>query len=117
MNILINLLMVLLALVSFVMIVVILMQRSKNEGLGAAFGGGAMDTTFGADTANVLKKFTVYIAIVFFALTLTIGWLFAHRDNRTEVEKLLQQKAALEDRAGSPKPAAPAAPVPVPAKK
>jgi len=39
------------------MLLVILMQRPKSEGLGAAFGGGVTENIFGAQTTNVLVKF------------------------------------------------------------
>jgi preprotein translocase subunit SecG len=57
------------------MILVILMQRPKNEGLGAAFGGGLTDNLFGAQTTTVLTKFTVWMGGIFFALTLLISVL------------------------------------------
>ena len=45
---------------------VIMMQRSKQEGLGAAFGGGITESVWGAQTSNVLVKATVWAAIIFF---------------------------------------------------
>jgi preprotein translocase subunit SecG len=44
---------------------VILIQESKSLGLGASFGGDAGDSVFGTSTADVLKKFTAYLAIIF----------------------------------------------------
>lgn len=45
---------------------VILVQESKSLGLGASFGGGdTSDSLFGTSTADVLKKFTTGLAIVF----------------------------------------------------
>ena len=41
MNLLINFCLVLFVLVAALMVLIILMQRPKSEGLGAAFGGGA----------------------------------------------------------------------------
>ncbi len=58
MNLLINLLSVFFVLVALLMVLVILMQRPKSEGLGAAFGGGVTENIFGAQTTNVLVKFT-----------------------------------------------------------
>ena len=46
---------------------VILMQESKSSGLGTSFGGEASDSLFGTSTADVLKKFTAWLAIIFFA--------------------------------------------------
>lgn len=44
---------------------VILIQESKSTGLGASFGGEAGESLFGTSTADVLKKFTAWLAIVF----------------------------------------------------
>jgi preprotein translocase subunit SecG len=44
---------------------VILIQESKSMGLGASFGGDPGESLFGTGTAQVLKKFTAYLAIVF----------------------------------------------------
>ena len=41
---------------------VILVQESKSMGLGAAFGGDPSNSLFGTSTAQVLKKFTAYLA-------------------------------------------------------
>ena len=50
------------------MCLVIMMQRSKQEGLGAAFGGGFTESVWGAQTSNVLVKATVILAATFFIL-------------------------------------------------
>lgn len=44
---------------------VIMMQESKSTGLGASFGGDTTDSLFGTSTADVLKKFTAYLAAIF----------------------------------------------------
>jgi preprotein translocase subunit SecG len=64
-----------LVIVSLLMILTILMQRPKSEGLGAAFGGGLTDNLFGAQTTTVLTKFTVWLGALFFLLTLIISVL------------------------------------------
>ncbi len=48
MAILLNLLLVVYVIVALLMVFVILMQRPKSEGLGAAFGGGVTENLFGA---------------------------------------------------------------------
>src|SRR5437762_7180382 len=78
MNLLITVLLVLFVLVSGLMVLVILMQRPKSEGLGAAFGGGVTENIFGAQTTNVLVKFTTWLAGIFFALTFALSVLYAH---------------------------------------
>jgi preprotein translocase subunit SecG len=64
-----------LVLICLLMILTILMQRPKSEGLGAAFGGGLTDNLFGAQTTTVLTKFTVWLGGLFFFLTLVISVL------------------------------------------
>lgn len=46
---------------------VILIQESKSTGLGASFGGEAGESVFGTSTAEVLKKFTAWLAMIFLA--------------------------------------------------
>jgi len=79
MNLLINLLSGIFVLVALLMVLVILMQRPKSEGLGAAFGGAVTENIFGAQTTNVLVKFTSWLAGIFFALTFALSILYAHR--------------------------------------
>jgi preprotein translocase subunit SecG len=78
MNLLINFCLVLFVLVATLMVLVILMQRPKSEGLGAAFGAGVTENIFGAQTTNVLVKFTTWLAGMFFALTFALSVLYAH---------------------------------------
>ncbi|MGI9242980.1 MAG: preprotein translocase subunit SecG [Verrucomicrobiales bacterium] len=73
----IGLLSVLLGIVSVLIVLVVLMQRPKQEGLGAAFGGGMTDQMFGAQTTNVLQKGTVYLAVMFFVFSLILSVLTA----------------------------------------
>jgi preprotein translocase subunit SecG len=112
MNLLINLFLVVFVLVALLMVLVILMQRPKSEGLGAAFGGAVTENIFGAQTTNVLVKFTTWLAGVFFALTLGLSILYAHRGTGGDSafrRELMKQQAAP---ATSPVPAA-AQPSPV----
>lgn len=79
-----------LVIVCLLMIVVVLMQRPKSEGLGAAFGGGMTDNLFGAETTNVLSRFTVWLGSFFFLLTLVISILYVKRSSgETSIQKKL----------------------------
>ncbi len=62
---------------SLALIGLILLQKSKSEGLGLAFGGGGNDSLLGARAGNVLTKATVGIGIAFLINTLILGMLFA----------------------------------------
>jgi preprotein translocase subunit SecG len=105
MSILISVLLAIWVLVALLMVLVILMQRPKSEGLGAAFGGGVTENLFGAQTTNVLVKFTAWLAGIFFVLTFALSILYAHRasgDSALRRELMKQQSAG----AASPSPAA-----------
>jgi preprotein translocase subunit SecG len=52
-------------LLCIVLCLVILIQESKSLGLGASFGGDPGESLFGTSTAEVLKKFTAWLAVVF----------------------------------------------------
>lgn len=77
------------------------MQRPKQEGLGAAFGGGVTDQVFGARTTNVLQKGTVYLGSMFFILSLTLAILIGKQtQQRTLVDSdkpVAEEKAVAEE--------------------
>ena len=52
-------------LASLLLCFVILIQEAKSLGLGASFGGDNSDSLFGTSTAEILKRFTAYLAGVF----------------------------------------------------
>lgn len=74
------LLIVVLVLCCLLLIGLVLLQKSKSEGLGLAFGAGAGESLFGARAGNVLSKATVTLGIVFMGSTLALGVLFSHKD-------------------------------------
>ncbi|MBX7212145.1 MAG: preprotein translocase subunit SecG [Verrucomicrobiaceae bacterium] len=117
MSILIGILTIIEVIVCLLLILIILMQRPRQEGLGAAFGGGVTDQVFGAQTTNVLQKFTGYLAGALFLLTLILAVLTTklQRDKMAEGKKLFE-KPAVTAPAPAPAPAATATPpVEVPA--
>jgi preprotein translocase subunit SecG len=106
MSLLINVCLVLFVLVAALMILVILMQRPKSEGLGAAFGAGVTENIFGAQTTNVLVKFTTWLAGIFFALTFALSVLYAHHSVASSAfrRELMKNQPAQQT---SPAPAKP----------
>lgn len=77
--------------VCVLLVIVVLMQRPRSEGLGAAFGGGMTENIFGAQTSQVLAKFTTYLGIVFFGLTLLLAIIYAKiSTGRSSIQKELE---------------------------
>jgi preprotein translocase subunit SecG len=78
------------------LILLVLIQLPKKDaGAGLAFGGGAADALFGAGSGNALTKITKYSAVVFFVLSIFLGYLEArvhNGGNASEFEKQVQQK-------------------------
>ncbi|WP_240471545.1 preprotein translocase subunit SecG [Rubritalea marina] len=95
--IIINVLLVILVALSLLLCLVILMQRPKQEGLGAAFGGGMTDQAFGARTTDVLQKGTVWLGTLFFVITLTLSLLVASQSETKEVESTLAEIEASQE--------------------
>lgn len=64
---------ILFLLISVLLCFVILIQESKSMGMGASFGGDAGDSLFGTSTADVLKKFTAWLAAIFMAACIILS--------------------------------------------
>lgn len=72
-------------LLSTILCLVILIQESKSLGLGASFGGDPGESLFGTSTADVLKKFTAWLAVIFMiACVLLSIWSSSIGENRIE---------------------------------
>ena len=107
-NLLINVLLVIYVIDCIFMGLVIMMQRSKQEGLGAAFGGGFTESVWGAQTSQVLVKATVYAALIFFVLSILLARLYTNRNAMIEQGSAVQQEL-MQPVASPAKPTAPAA--------
>lgn len=114
MSILLPVLITLHILVCVLMVVVVLMQRPRSEGLGAAFGGGLADNVFGSQTTNVLARFTTWLAIAFFVITLLLSIVTAKSaSNKTAIQKQLLS-APVPQASATPEVAPSVAPTPEP---
>ena len=52
---------------------IILIQKSKDEGLGIAFGASMGEALFGSRAGNVLTRATIVLALVFLINSLLLG--------------------------------------------
>jgi len=107
------------AIVSLMLIGIVLLQQSKSQGLGLAFGSGGMgESLFGSRAGNVLTKATVVLTVVFILNTLVLGVLFSGGQRSALMDEFagpvpVQQGAAQPQQQAMPPPAAviPDAPV------
>ncbi len=105
MSILISILLIIEVLSAFLLVVVILAQKSKDQGLGMAFGSGMGESLFGSRAGNVLTRMTITLSAVFMLTTIVLGILFA---NGKPGSGSVMEKA---DRQLPMAPVAPAAPM------
>ncbi len=106
-------------LVCILVVLVILMQRpSANAGMGAALGGGAAETVFGGESANVLSKMTTTLTVILFVLSfgLYLGFVAREKPSVKALDAAATAAPAAPTAAAAAAPAAPA-PVTAPAAK
>jgi preprotein translocase subunit SecG len=79
-----------LVLLCIFLVLIILMQKSKQEaGLGAAFGGAATEQLFGAGTTSVLTRATIWGTAMFFVITLVLAIYYSHQHKKSIHSKVL----------------------------
>lgn len=109
MNILITLLLIVEVVVCILAVLVILAQKSKDQGLGMAFGGGMGESLFGSRAGNVLTRLTVILAAIFMVDTVALGMLYAKKGGGGSAGSIM------DDLPVAAAPAAPVAPEALPA--
>lgn len=97
-------------LVSLLLIGLVLLQKSREQGLGMAFGANVGESLFGSRAGNVLTKGTVILGSIFALNTLVLGLLYAGAA-QTSAEKRLEEATAQTQPAV---PMGPAATTPAP---
>ena len=108
-----SILTIVLVLVSLLLIGLILLQQGKGADAGAAFGSGASGTVFGAaGSGNFLSRTTWILAMVFFALAITMAYMARHT---SAVPSSVMDKAAQQAAAPAASTAKPAVTSPSPA--
>ena len=113
--------------VAFLLLVLVLMlQKPKEGGLGGAIGGGMLEASLGADAGNVLIKTTAVLGAIFLLNTLVLARLTSTVHSRSlmagesapaAAEQTAPDLPAIPDiPAPAPAPAAPAPAAEIPAK-
>lgn len=72
--------------VSIFLIMVILLQAGRGEGLAESFGGGSVQTIFGTKTSAFLARATTTCAVIFILTSLVLD-LLASKQGKSVVEK------------------------------
>jgi preprotein translocase subunit SecG len=92
-------------------IVFVLLQQGKGTDIGAAFGGGASQTLFGArGSANFLSRTTAILAMIFFVTSLALAVIYS-RQSGERARSITEQVVPVESAPAVPEaPAAPAVP-------
>jgi len=94
--------------VCLLLVLIVLMQLPRSEGLGAAFGGAVTENIFGAQTTHVLARFTVWLGVAFFALTLMLAVAYSKMASvkASKVQQELMSAPVPAEAAATPEAAA-----------
>ena len=115
MNVLLTIVLAVQILTALGMIGLILLQHGKGADMGAAFGGGASGSLFGATgSANFLSRTTAVLAAVFFVCTLALAY-FTHSVKPASSGSVLERAAIPAAVPASGAAAIPSTTVPAPA--
>jgi|GEM_PF-1830502 len=95
------------------LILLVLMQKPRSEGLGAAFGGSMTDSLWGAQTSDVLIKGTVILAGFFFLVTITLASMETHRNHMVSEGERLRESLSATNAVSTNEPTATNAVMPV----
>jgi len=75
--------------ISIALIALVLIQQGKGAELGATFGSAASQTVFGSQgSGSFLLKLTGLLALLFFATSLSLGYLAGHTARQDPIQNL-----------------------------
>lgn len=85
-----QLVLILHVLIALALVSLVLVQHGKGADVGASFGSGAANTMFGSvGPASFLMKLTAILAAGFFATSITLTYMVAHKQHARQ--NVLQQ--------------------------
>lgn len=79
-------------LVSLLLIGVVLLQKSRSEGLGMAFGASMGESLFGSRAGNVLTRITVILGTVFLVNTIILAKIYSGSQGTAVSESLVRSQ-------------------------
>ena len=75
------------------LVLIVLMQGSKSEGLSGLFGGGST-TLFGTGTPTFLVKVTTVLGIIFMLTSISLTILVSQRSPSVMEKSVMQEESA-----------------------
>ena len=95
------------------LIISILLQKTKGEGLGLAFGSDMGEALFGAHAGNVLVKVTIWLGVIFLLNTAILAKIYTHGQSTSLMNKV-KSSAPIERTAQPVSPVQPNSPYTAP---
>ncbi|MCM8814563.1 MAG: preprotein translocase subunit SecG [Candidatus Omnitrophica bacterium] len=106
--------------ISILLIAAVLLQSGKGSTMANVFGGGGMETVFGAETPAIMNRITTALAVLFMVNCILLTTLSFKHGGPSVIQRELQKKsspsAPVESPAGPSSPTTPSTDVP-PAQK
>ena len=89
------------------LVVIVLLQAGKGQGLGGLFGAGGSQTIFGARAGDVLTKATTFVAVLWMILCVFLAVLSSRRSSSlvSEIEKIAPVETSAAESSTEEKPA------------
>ncbi len=85
------------------LVLIVLLQASKDAGISGLFGGGGSEAIFGGTSGNVfLRKVTTVLSIVFMCTSLILTFISLRQPKRTVTEKIAVSPATTSLPPGHP---------------
>jgi preprotein translocase subunit SecG len=78
--------------VSVLLIAAVLLQSGKGSSLSNIFGGGGMETVFGAETSVILNRITSILAILFMVNSILLATLPGKLTTRSILKEEVQKE-------------------------
>ncbi len=98
------------------LVIVVLLQADKGEGLAGAFGGGSSNTIFGErGSGGIMTKITTGMAVIFMLTSLALALKLPDWDKASQGVDLSSRPAPIETSIPIPSAGEPVAPAPAPA--
>jgi len=78
--------------VSLFLIFIVLIQSGKGSSMSNIFGGGGMETVFGAETPVIMNKITTFLAIMFIITSVLLAIIPGKLTTRSIIKEELNRQ-------------------------